>query len=164
MLRGDPDTGGSPTDREARRRVAHERLAVDAGGDRTDGAHLERRRLPLSEPGSPASVVRGEHGDRHAELTVVDGEVCHEGIRVAVAYRDYSVIDIVQLQQHRAINLLVKEALGMRIEAVAASFDRGDAGGQADTSVTGTLGSQLLRGLLVVFDYPRGRIAFVAPD
>ena len=76
MRAGDPHPQHAGTDREAQRGVEHQRFAVDAGGDRAVGAHLEVRRgpftpRPLKAPLSLAAFPRRtDHGD--PEQAVVD--------------------------------------------------------------------------------------------
>ncbi|MGE0758300.1 MAG: hypothetical protein AB7F89_12700 [Pirellulaceae bacterium] len=61
-----------------------------------------------------------------AELEVLGGEVCHEGVRVDVAYRDYSVLDIVQLERQgvdvRPMLLLLKQ--NRMVSSIAAELDQ----------------------------------------
>jgi hypothetical protein len=61
-----------------------------------------------------------------AELRVIDGEVCHEEVRVDVAYRDYSVLDIVNLQQKgidvEPMRLLLKQ--NRMVSSIAAELDQ----------------------------------------
>jgi hypothetical protein len=61
-----------------------------------------------------------------AELCVLDGEVCHQGVRVDVAYRDYSVLDIVELQKRgvdvEPMRQLLKQ--NRMISSIAAELDQ----------------------------------------
>lgn len=61
-----------------------------------------------------------------AELVVSQGEVCHQGDRIDVAYRDYSVLDIVNLQKQgvdvEPMRLLLKQ--NRMISSIAAELDQ----------------------------------------
>ena len=76
MLARDPHAQDSGPDAEAQRRVEHERLAVDAGGDGPVGVDLEARRRPLAPRPlqRPAALAapRGLADDRDPEQAVVD--------------------------------------------------------------------------------------------
>lgn len=61
-----------------------------------------------------------------SELEISDGEVVYQGDRVDVAYRDYSVLDLVQLQQQgidvEPVRLLLKQ--NRMISSIAAELDQ----------------------------------------
>jgi hypothetical protein len=69
--------------------------------------------------------LRVMHADP-AELTIDAGEVCYQGVKIDYAYRDYSVLDLVALQQ-KGINvepmrLLMKQ--NRIVSSIAAELDQ----------------------------------------
>lgn len=60
------------------------------------------------------------------ELSIVDGEVCYEGVVVDIAYRDYEVRDLVQLERDEGVDVepirkLFRE--NRMISSMAGNFD-----------------------------------------
>ena len=76
MLARDAHAQDAGPDAKAQRRVEHQRLAVDAGGDRPVGVDLERRRRPRAQRAlrrSAALAAPGGFGDGgDPEQAVVD--------------------------------------------------------------------------------------------
>ena len=123
MLTGDPHAQHPGPDAEVQRRFEDQRFSVDAGGDRSVGVDLERRRRPFAHRALQLAAVlpaaRRPADDGHAEQAVVD-----PGAR-AGADRAAEPVAVVRDEHDRAgVMRLPARAGPAQIELMAAGAER----------------------------------------